>query len=86
MAWVEVECPAEDCKGREVTHTGECRCKGTERVAGDEPYEFEDCPEEPTVIPHRWMAFHYNATFHRPSEWDASISCSYCGTDGELAE
>lgn len=86
MAWVEVECPNEDCKGREVCHLTTCRCGGKGRVPGDDPHTFEDCPEEADITPHRWMAEHRNATHSHPSEWGPSIDCGYCGTEGEVAE
>jgi hypothetical protein len=82
MPWVEVECPNEKCPGREVTHTTECRCKGSGRVMDDDPHTYIDCPEEPVIIPARWSANYRPARAHEPGDFDNTIHCPSCGTEG----
>lgn len=86
MPWLPVQCPNEECSGREVCHTTDCRCRGTERVHGEDPHSYEECPEEPTVIPARWQALYVPGNREAPGDFDNTIYCSACGEEGEAAD
>jgi hypothetical protein len=83
MPWVEVACPNERCPGREVGHSKDCACRGTERLLRDDGPGTVPCDEPDDVIPERWSAFWRNSTFTQPGEWGPSISCPACGEEGE---
>lgn len=84
MPWVEVQCPNEECPGREVSHPPNCSaCGGTRRRPAAEHGGYVDCDVEDDVVPERWQAYWRNTTLSMAGEWAASIHCPRCGEEGE---
>jgi hypothetical protein len=86
MPWLEVECPNEECPGREESHPYSCACKGSGRAPREDGPGYEDCDGDPDIVPERWLAFWRNSTLTQPGEWAASIHCPKCGEEGEEVE
>jgi hypothetical protein len=81
MPWLDVQCPNEQCPGREVHHPDNCRCGGTGRVPGSDPHEFHDC-DEGEVVPARWSAHYVPPSREQPGDFDNTIHCPSCGEEG----
>lgn len=81
MPWVEVQCPNEECSGREVIHPRNCRCEGTGRLPDGDPHKFKDC-DEGEVVPARWQANYVPGGGDVPGDFDNTIHCPSCGEEG----